>query len=247
MALSAIDHKKRRIIIAFRGSTDFNNWLENLDFWQMAYPSSSCGEACKVHRGFYGAFDSLAVNLTSDVLWLSRKYPRYSYFITGHSLGGAIAVLCAAHIASNPVFSQGQRKPAVTLYTFGEPRVGNSAFSNWTASLLGKQHRITHGRDPVPRLPPQSWGYLHLPREWWYAEENATSDTPYRVCEDSTEAEDPLCSLSVYSTTVSDHLLYLGICTRCNCSSVTMNDIYALDNNQTLLNIIHERTMGIPG
>jgi predicted lipase len=46
--------------------------------------------------------------------------------ITGHSLGGAIAALAALDI----VLSGVARKENLELYTFGEPRVGNTDFAN---------------------------------------------------------------------------------------------------------------------
>uniref|UniRef100_A0A1I8BX51 Lipase_3 domain-containing protein n=1 Tax=Meloidogyne hapla TaxID=6305 RepID=A0A1I8BX51_MELHA len=51
-----------------------------------------------------------------------------SYDITGHSIGGAIASIAAAKIASANVIDARQ----VKLVTFGQPRVGNKA---WAAAM----------------------------------------------------------------------------------------------------------------
>ena len=68
--------------------------------------------------------------------------------ITGHSLGGALATHAAAHLLSQGINVD-------MLYTFGSPRVGDNKFSTWFDALLkNTKVRVTHGRDPVPHLPP---------------------------------------------------------------------------------------------
>ncbi|KPA74447.1 putative lipase [Leptomonas pyrrhocoris] len=244
---SGMDHEAGKIVVAFRGTANTANWIQDLDFWSMPYPHPACGELCAIHRGFYKAYDSMREQLLQDVLAMHAQYPTYSLFITGHSLGGAIAVLSAIEFttwnlprthspladnlsvsAAVPTGVTAADDPAhlmpVELYTFGEPRVGNVYFTNWSTSVLSqeRQFRVTHARDPVPHLPPRSWGYLHVPQEHWYP----ADDSVYMRCADRSDAEDPACSNSVYSTTVSDHLLYLGTCTRCSCNAATMEEIY---------------------
>lgn len=245
---SGLDHEAGKIVVAFRGTFNTANWIQDLDFWTMPYPHPGCGELCTIHRGFYKAYDSMREQLIEDVLAMHAAYPAYSLFITGHSLGGAIAVLCAiefttwhlprttaapntlAGVQATPSSTEAAAKvnPAhlmpVELYTFGEPRVGNVYFTNWSTSVLSQEHqyRVTHARDPVPHLPPRSWGYVHVPQEHWYP----ADDSIYMQCADRSDAEDPACSNSVYATTVGDHLLYLGTCTRCECSQATMEEIH---------------------
>lgn len=52
-----------------------------------------------------------------------------------------------------------------SLYTFGSPRVGDTTFSKWfdQYTKISNRYRITHGRDPVPHLPPLDFGFLHHP------------------------------------------------------------------------------------
>ena len=242
---SGIDHESEKIVVAFRGTYNTANWIQDLDFWSMPYPHPACGALCTIHRGFYSAYNSMRDQLIQDVLAMHEQYPSYSLFVTGHSLGGAMAVLCAIEfttwnmpktaqppasqpaakvLAASPYRENTPQHKPVELYTFGEPRVGNVYFKNWSTSVLSQEHqfRVTHARDPVPHLPPRSWGYVHVPQEHWYP----ADDSVYMLCADSGDAEDPACSNSVYATTVSDHLLYLGTCTRCECSQATMDEIY---------------------
>ena len=47
--------------------------------------------------------------------------------VTGHSLGGALAVLCGLDLILNPVKYQ----PSVRIITIGGPRVGNENFASF--------------------------------------------------------------------------------------------------------------------
>jgi len=49
--------KYNGIVIAFRGSVDFKNWLYNLNTFTTGYPACS---GCSVHVGFYSAYKGVA-------------------------------------------------------------------------------------------------------------------------------------------------------------------------------------------
>jgi len=86
------------------------------------------------------------------------------FSITGHSLGAAIASHAAAHLLTNGT-------KVTELYTLGSPRVGDPKYTVWFNEIYGKDHfkaRVTHRRDPVPHLPMESWGFLHLNTEIFY-------------------------------------------------------------------------------
>lgn len=196
------------IVVAFRGSSNIPNWIADLSFKLVPY--SAC-TGCKVHWGFYQVYLELANSILSDVRQLVAANPSATVLVTGHSLGAAVSMHAAVDIMNKIAPS------SLTLYNFGEPRVGNPAFAAWAASVLpqGKQFRVTHEADPVPHLPPMSWGFLHCPHELWY---NNDGDSSYSDCNDSPSAEDPNCSDSTIPINIADHLLYLGVCTGCGCS-----------------------------
>lgn len=77
--------------------------------------------------------------------------------MTGHSLGGALATHAAIQLLSENI-------PVDQFYTFGSPRVGDNKFSTWFDSYLktNNRFRVTHGRDPVPHLPPADFGFTHV-------------------------------------------------------------------------------------
>ena len=207
-AYTAYNTQTNQIVVAFRGSSNIPNWVADLTFAKVAYPGCS---GCEVHEGFYNAWQGLSSSIINSVQSLATANPTANFFVTGHSLGAAIALHCAVTIA------QTFPRP-VTLYNFGEPRVGNQPFAQFASSVLatGQQYRVTHASDPVPHVPPMAFGFLHTPHELWY---NNNGGTNYQDCNDSASAEDPNCSDSTIPIAISDHLLYLGICTECTCSS----------------------------
>lgn len=86
----------------------------------------------------------------------------HALFITGHSLGGALATL-----ALNEVLLDPNLIPAnvdVAVYTYGTPRVGNAAFAEKVFEESRKRHipyyRFVHRQDGVARV--QVPGYAHL-------------------------------------------------------------------------------------
>ena len=74
--------------------------------------------------------------------------------ITGHSLGGALAVMAAAHLHN-------KYKMVEYLYTQGQPRVGNDKFAQFMTQLIPNIYRIVHYADQVPHVPQSVLGFKH--------------------------------------------------------------------------------------
>ncbi|DAZ96427.1 TPA: hypothetical protein N0F65_006473 [Lagenidium giganteum] len=169
------------VIIAFRGSMDITNWIDNMTFLKTK-PYSDFPDVA-VHQGFYWAYKSVSDQVVPAAKALLQKYPNAELWTTGHSLGAAVAALCAfeLHVI--------EKIDVDTLYTFGEPRVGNSEFSTQLIQAVPHLFRVTHFRDIVPHLPPKWLGFYHSTREIFYDELSQS----YQVC-NQTEGEDPMCS-----------------------------------------------------
>lgn len=112
---------------------------------------TSFGDYGQVHKGFKATFDSVLANLARDD---GAVMDCDVVHCVGHSLGGAVATLMAAHYAR-----QGKK---VRLYTFGSPRVG--AFQSYAAmhKAIGKDniYRVAHDLDPVSLIGP--FPYIHV-------------------------------------------------------------------------------------
>jgi len=93
-----------------------------------------------VHAGFLGALDVVWSELKG---WLETAVGGRPLWMTGHSLGGALATLASDRL-------DGVRG----LYTFGSPRVGDDAFA---AHFRVTTYRFVHHRDIMPRVPPFGW------------------------------------------------------------------------------------------
>lgn len=130
--------KGEESILCFRGTSNLGQWIRDFRFLPTAHP---WGE---VHLGF---LDGLG-NVKAEVERFSRSMRLTSrIWITGHSLGGALAVLAAASLRSNGLEAR--------VYTFGQPRVGLSTFSErFDIEFPKRMVRFINQSDIIPRIPP---------------------------------------------------------------------------------------------
>ena len=145
------------ILVAFRGSYDVMNWVDNLTFFrENAFPNFP---GVLVHRGFFWTYASVRNATIQAVTQLRVKYPKAKVRITGHSLGAAVAVLCAFDLATT------HKIPIDAVWTFGKPRVGNDAWKETFQVWIPRHYRITHYHDLVPHVPAAWMGFLHSHQE----------------------------------------------------------------------------------
>ena len=98
------------IVVSFRGSDNLENWIKDLDFPQKkAYPKCN---GCKIHGGFLDAWTEVQDSVVQEVERLLSISPEARVFVTGHSLGAAMAVLCAAELGASS-HSLGKKVEAV--------------------------------------------------------------------------------------------------------------------------------------
>ncbi len=117
---------KRFSVLVFRGTRGrLSNWLFNLNTSLSPWPSGG-----KVHKGF----KLLLMEVWEEIQQQLKSISEPIYY-TGHSLGGALAVLAAS-----------LSKPQA-VYTFGSPRIGNLDFVNATKEI--DIYRVVNPRDIV--------------------------------------------------------------------------------------------------
>ena len=133
--------------------------------------------------------------------------PNKPLFITGHSMGGALATIAAADLKT---FS-GTMNMKMILYTLGCPRVGNQAFADLMFDIFpsGTNYRIVHYDDAVPHAIPRAFGFQHAGEEVWYYK--AKGDE-FKLCENSKgQPENTKCSHSLFlKTGIESHTTYFG-------------------------------------
>jgi len=186
------------IIVAFRGSSTTSNWIADFEFLHVPYPTV---KGAFVHQGFYDSYLTVSDIIVPTALKLQQLH-NLPIICVGHSLGAALTLL-----AGIGLYEAGAKD--VQVWNYGEPRVGNHVFSNYTTQSLGTLYRVINHHDIVPHLPFRDAffiGYHHVAREVWFP----VNYTSYVVCDES--GEDPHCADSVKPEDYkpSDHLIYLG-------------------------------------
>ena len=155
----------RTLIVAFKGTSSFENAKTDLNFLKVHHPPLRTAAYFQilgfrfihlpvmVHKGFWDAwtranYNERVMSRIAEIIPILGGPSMINVYVTGHSLGGALATLAAHDIKT--------AHPAahVTVYTFGQPRVGNVAFKNEYNQLIDEHFAVINGLDPVTRIPP---------------------------------------------------------------------------------------------
>lgn len=149
-----------KIIVAFRGTevAEIQDVMTDLDLRQVNRYNG------RVHRGFYTTFRSIwkselriwdgaeeldnppGIRNTLKKLLAHKQRP---LFVTGHSLGAAMAVICS--VACGEELQE--FKPTITVYDYGQPRVGNEGFNETLHKYVNLMFRVVNNNDVVARIP----------------------------------------------------------------------------------------------
>ena len=131
-------------IVAIRGTKTIWEWIADID--AAPVPFFHDPGAGLVHMGFQLVYehvrDSIQSLLKTNCEGVSR------ILVTGHSLGGAVAVPCGYDIAKN--FGLGA---VPELYTFAGPRADAPDFASSFGALIPKCVRVVNFMDVVPQVP----------------------------------------------------------------------------------------------
>ncbi len=121
-------------VLVFRGteSTQKQDILADLNCFLVDIGNS------KIHAGFRAAFDQIKKDVHAALATVSQ----YNLYITGHSLGGALAIVATRELESDTT---------AACYTFGSPRVATSEFGDDIKTPI---YRVINAIDIVPRMPP---------------------------------------------------------------------------------------------
>jgi len=192
----AYDTSLQAVLLVFRGTVDLTNWILNLNFSTLSpFPRNP---NVRVHSGFYDGYQSVETQLISIVQLFISKFQTSTLYVTGHSLGAALAQIAGISFKLD--------NPSITtnVYSFGTPRTGDPPFSTFYSNTIDSSYRVTHWHDVVPHLPPFLLGFYHTPNEAWFDE---AFDT-FTYC---AEAESPDCSDSIIPDSIYDHTHYFNM------------------------------------
>jgi triacylglycerol lipase len=147
-----IDQTKARLIVCFRGTEYFKDWLDDFDFAPAPY--SAIPGRGTVHQGFQIVFETVRDNVRALVAAHGANCKQI--LITGHSLGGALCALAAPDLLNDVASSL-----APIVYTWAEPRVGHHDYVQLFDTRVNICYRIVNLWDVVPHLPPLLALYEH--------------------------------------------------------------------------------------
>lgn len=156
------------LIIAFRGTDEIQDWLDNLNLPPLRMALGS------VHRGFYLSL----MDIWPDMLQAIAEFQdqAQSLWITGHSLGGAMANMAALDFIEKD-------RPFYGVYTFGQPRCCHRDLALvFNVEAKSRYFRFQNQNDIVTRIPQRIMGYSHVGQfiyldqhgnmsndvHWWY-------------------------------------------------------------------------------
>jgi triacylglycerol lipase len=167
------------IIVSWRGTESRADIITDLTFSMVDGPFG------QIHKGFKKAFfyawqqvlDTI-VDYCGGMEELNKDPDagidcrQTSIWLTGHSLGAALATLNAAYLFKDNIKVDG-------LYTYGQPRTGDAEFSQTLdkSYLLPRHYRFVNRADRVPRNPMRSFGFSHCGRLLYFDHGGSLYDT----------------------------------------------------------------------
>lgn len=120
------------LVLAFRGTESVQDAYTDAKAVLRDHPDGG-----RVHSGFFEAYNEISGQIEEAL----KEHPALPLYITGHSLGGALALLATKHIGSQSTGA---------TYTFGAPRVADDDFYKGIKTPI---YRIVNAADAVPRVP----------------------------------------------------------------------------------------------
>ena len=130
----------KAITLAFRGTeaTSVKDIKSDL-----RATTTKCDSGGNIHSGFKDAFEQVEREIQKTLN--KQKFAHKPLFITGHSLGGALATIAAKKLK--------HAGGIAACYTFGAPRVGDE---EWISNIKTPLYRVVNAADAVTMMPPGS-------------------------------------------------------------------------------------------
>lgn len=181
------------VVLAFRGTAGLKDVLADATAAQL--PWKHGGKHGHVHAGMYAQFEEGLSSLHSTIASHIAN-GRKSFLVTGHSLGGGVAVLAAMYIAEE---FRG-RVDRVEVITFGGAASHSASFEAALDKMVTFRSHIVHGLDPVPCLGIKLLKEVENTKVVQFEKESTVFYTPRRRYDCNIALEFPLCNAMDYHT-----------------------------------------------
>ena len=135
--------------IVFRGTSTLTDWKADLNISQ---ENMYDYKHVKIHKGFKKQYWSVKDKIYKCI----ENNLHIPIVVIGHSLGGALAQICAIDIKMRYTINSD-----VSVFTIGSPRVGNSSFANLYNKLIKNSYRLKNKGDVITYFPMRS-NYCHV-------------------------------------------------------------------------------------
>lgn len=162
-AYLAVVESRGQVVFVVRPTINDANWSTNCNYTTVP---TDLVEGGMVHGGFHHAWSEISDDVLSNLEQVAENFPGFEFISIGHSLGGAVAAVAAAHLRALGY--------NVDIYTYGAPRIGNDILSDFISNQGGSIYRVTHNDDPIPRVPLATgdvfggqYKYRHVSPEYW--------------------------------------------------------------------------------
>ena len=163
-----------RVVVSFRG-TEQTQWKDlltdaslvpsRIDYdegtMRISKDSRIQDDTVWVHTGFLNAYVCIqkeVAEIVRQVVKQNANESKWTCYVTGHSLGGALSTLCSFDLAMQGTFGD------IICYNFGSPMVGSQAFTESFNDLVPSCWRVVNENDAVCQVP-RLIGYSHCGRK----------------------------------------------------------------------------------
>lgn len=126
------------ITIAFRGTESTS--IKDIKADAKAI-TTKCASSGNIHSGFKAAYEEVSQDIQKAIN--QAQYADKPLFITGHSLGGALATIASKRLT--------HQSGIAACYTYGSPRVGDE---EWITNIKTPLYRLVNAADCVTMMPP---------------------------------------------------------------------------------------------